>query len=81
VIEHHVCMTGAGTPPFCSCGWMNRSQTGPILADHLREMEQFKEIVTRIDEAISANEDGGEYSWKNSEVVALLRHVREPLKP
>lgn len=34
---HRVNMTGAGTPPFCNCGWVNNQRTGPILADHLRE--------------------------------------------
>lgn len=35
---HYAVMTGAGSPPLCSCGWRGKRHDGPILADHLREM-------------------------------------------
>lgn len=43
-----------------------------------RENACLIEIVTRIDEAVSANEDGGQYRWQNSDVLRLLAHLREP---
>lgn len=36
--KHGVIMTGAGTPPLCFCGWQGKNHSGPILADHLREV-------------------------------------------
>ena len=39
---HGVIMTGAGTPPLCSCGWQGRRLDGPILADHIAEFDHVQ---------------------------------------
>ena len=36
---HSVIMTGAGTPPLCTCGWQGRRFDGPILAEHIAEFD------------------------------------------
>lgn len=37
--SHVAFMTGAGTPPLCSCGWQGRRHDGPILAEHIAEFD------------------------------------------
>ena len=39
---HGVIMTGAGTPPLCSCGWQGRRLDGPTLADHIAEFDHVQ---------------------------------------
>lgn len=39
---HAPFMTGAGTPPLCSCGWQGRRFDGPILADHIAEFDHVQ---------------------------------------
>ena len=39
---HSVIMTGAGTPPLCTCGWQGRRFDGPILAEHIAEFDHVQ---------------------------------------
>ena len=39
---HGVFMTGAGTPPLCSCGWQRRRLDGPTLAEHIAEFDHVQ---------------------------------------
>jgi hypothetical protein len=47
-----------------------------LLASARADGEVLTEIVTQIDQAIYANEDGGEYQWRNAEVLEMLRGFR-----
>ena len=40
--SHVAFMTGAGTPPLCSCGWQGRRHDGPILAEHIAEFDHVQ---------------------------------------
>lgn len=51
-MHHGTFMTGAGTPPLCSCGWQGENFTGPTLAQHQREarahVDHARRVLTRL---------------------------------